>query len=41
MDNNSKFLLVGGKSSNLYIYNLEESEFEEQPDRGDVLTGME
>ena len=41
MDNNSKFLLVGGKSSNLYVYNVEEDEFEEQPDKGDVTTGIE
>ena len=41
MDNSSKFLLVGGKSSNLYVYNIEEGEFEEQPDRGDVTTGIE
>ena len=41
MDNSSKFLLIGGKSSNICVYNMEESEFEEQPDRGDVTTGIE
>ena len=40
MDQNCKFLLVAGESSNLYVYNFEDSEFEEHPDRGDLSTGI-
>ena len=40
MDLSSKSLLIGGQSSNLYIYNMEEKEYEEDPDRGDITTGM-
>ena len=41
MDQSSKFLLIGGKESNLYVYNLEDNEFEEHPDKGDVSVGIQ
>ena len=40
MDLSCKILLIGGLSSNLYVYNLDDNEFEEQPDQGDVTTGI-
>ena len=41
MDQSSKFLLIGGKESNLYVYNLEDNEFEEHPDKGDISIGIQ
>ena len=38
---NNKYLATGGLSCNLYIFNMEKNDFEEEPDPSELNTGIQ
>ena len=40
MPSNCKFLAIGGQESNLYLYNMEDNDFDQCPDVSDLTTGI-